>query len=151
LDVSNPPIQNLKQAGIMRRLIVILMSIAGLASPAIASANSPVIGCIRLNDFEAGRPAWQSAPWNCTTGGSLGSTEGIWHVRWSGWGHRTSTGRRYLVDGLGFMHPAKITAFRMRRTYTGRKCYTRLHAIAKAVFAGIVRGPYNVFIDVTPD
>ena len=139
----------MKKKIVMVALVAIGAALA-IAGPASASRRSPVIGCISIYNYEAGRSTWQSKPWNCTTAGSLGSTEGIHAVRWTGWGRRTATGHGYLVDGLGFTYPATITAFRIHHTWTGRMAYTRLHVVAKAQLRATWRGPYNVFINVTP-
>ena len=62
-----------------------------------------------------------------------------------------SQGSRTVVDGLGFFYPATMTAYRMRTTYTGRKCYTRMQIVSPGAVWVVFRGPWNIYVDVTPE
>jgi len=93
----------------------------------------------------------------CTTGGTLGTTEGIDHARWTGWGNAVAHATGYLVDGLGFEYAATITAHGLAScTNCGAgpgtvRWYKSLHVVSSGgVRGGVQRGPFNLTIDVTP-
>jgi hypothetical protein len=68
---------------------------------------------------------------------------GIYHTRWTGWGHKRASGRGSYYDGLGFLHRATMTIYRLR----GRS-YTRIHVRWDAVFAGALRPAGEHVFDV---
>lgn len=144
-------------------VITLLMGVLVAAMPAQAAMRShhryPVIGCDDLRSGGQNRYSWRHAPRGyCETGGSLGSTEGIDHAHWRGWGRAKAHARGYLVDGLGFMYRARITAYGL---YHCHNCfgiagydpswYRWLHVVSKGGSrGGARRGPFNVTINVTP-
>ena len=76
---------------------------------------------------------------------------------WKRWGHGAATATGLLMDGLGFIYRAQIRAYGLHVTHRlfGNRgvygaWYTRLHVTARSAVYGICRGPFNVFIDVTP-
>jgi hypothetical protein len=131
--------------------------VVSMPTAAAARARWPVIGC----DDNAGpgpinHYAWKWQPSGLCT--ITGATDGIDHARWKHWGSHQATATGDFVDGLGFMYPAKLTAYRLHVTHNlfGNRgvygaWYTKLHVVAKREFRGsIERGPFNVVLDVTP-
>jgi hypothetical protein len=118
----------------------------------------PVIGCEDAHYGYVNHHSWRYAPRDCTTGGKLGTTEGIAGARWRGWGRSRAIATGYLIDGLGFEYPAKIVAYDLYRTnnFLGghhyAAWYPRLHVVATGeTRGGAFRGPFDVIINSTPE
>jgi len=70
------------------------------------------------------------------------------------WGRRQATASGDYVSDLGFLFPAKITAYDLIVTHnfagtgTYAAWYQKVHVVAKRKFiGGIWRGPYDVVMD----
>jgi hypothetical protein len=119
-------------------LVVALVALVGTSAATAVAAGMrwPVIGCEDLHHTFVNHYSWRYAPGECTTGGTLGTTEGIAGAHWRGWGGSRATATGYLRDGLGFAYPASITAYDLYRTnnFLGTHhyaaWYSRLHVVA---------------------
>lgn len=138
--------------------MVTIAVMTGIASAAVARQRWPVIGCADLSYSIENLYAWKYAPAGyCETGGPLGTLTGITGAHWKQWGQRRAHARGMLVDGLGFYYPAKITAYDRSVTHnflgmgTYAAWYNKLHVVAgSGDRGGAMRGPFNVFLNVTP-
>src|SRR5437763_14962016 len=81
------------------------------AAPATARSRWPVIGCWDFSYNFFTHYAWKYKPSGLCS--LTETTEGIDHARWSHWGHRQASARGDFVDDVGFMYPARITAYRL--------------------------------------
>ncbi len=134
---------------------VVALAAAVAASAAGAHPRWPVIGCWDFRDGYFNHYAWRYAPRGLCS--ITPTTEGIDHAHWSYWGRRQATANGDFVDDLGFQYPAKITVYDRHRTWnflgggTYAAWYAKMHVVARREFRGdIWRGPFNVFMNVSP-
>lgn len=139
--------------GICASLAVALLLV--LAPGASARQRWPIIGCWDFSSQGFNHYLWEYKPGGLCA--ILETTAGIDHARWKHWGSRQATGTGQFVDALGFMYPAKLTAYGLHVTHnflgehTYAAWYTKLHVVAKREYRGeIYRGPFNLVLDVTP-
>jgi hypothetical protein len=127
-------------------------------SPSVANANPryPRMGCEAKNSTSPNRYDWAYKPYGLCLFDNPGtpSLDGIYHTRWSYWGSRRAKGRGRFSDGLGFLHPAHITLYRL--DHLGACCpgadYTRIRVTWKGIYApaGVWRPGGSHVFDVTP-
>ncbi len=128
----------------------LIASAAITATPATASARGVVIGCDGNNLLTGPRELLEVAPAHCGNSALGGVLAGIQGARWRGWGAARATGTGDAVDGLGFLHPARFSVFRLRSS-GGVTYYTRMHVVsADVVRSGVFRGGVNRVVNVTP-
>jgi hypothetical protein len=143
---------------LVRVAITVLAIAAAFGSGAVANAKQrwPVIGCANFNQPFPNLDNLTFAPTRVCT--LTGTTAGIDHAHWKDWGAKQATATGDFVDSLGFTYPAKMTAYGLHKTNnflgggTYAAWYTKLHVIAKREYrGGVYRGPFNVFLNVTPE
>jgi hypothetical protein len=132
---------------------------AALIAPSSALAfREPVIGCdSHRYTYAPNHFAWLYAPANwCELGGPLGPLGGIENARWHYWGRSVARGSGYLIDGLGFRYPARLSAYGLvaRRLTPGSQVvryYRWVHAYTEEEEerGGAWRGPFNVLFNAT--
>ena len=122
--------------------------VVAFASNAQGAHRYPVMGCTSL-----GTPVHEKVPvykpyGRCSFLGGGVNDVGIYHVRWTGWGRKKASGRGSYYDGLGFLHHASMTVYRLRA-----KSYTRIRVKWDAKYAGGALRPrgnrvFNVGVNV---
>ncbi len=123
---------------------------ATIATPATASPRRVVIGCDGNNLLTGPRELLEVAPADCGNSALGGTLAGIQGARWRGWGAARATGTGDAVDGLGYLHPARFSVFRIRSS-GGVTYYTRMHvASSGVVHDGVFRRGVNRVVNVTP-
>lgn len=123
---------------------------ATLATPVTASASGVVMGCDGDNLLTGPRELQEVAPADCGNSALGGTLAGISGARWRRWGAARATGTGNAVDGLGYLHPARYTVFRLR-SFAGVTYYTRMHVVSsRMIGGGAFRRGVNRVVNVTP-
>jgi hypothetical protein len=138
----------------MRIKAQICVGLVGLAAttaiPAMATAGGVVMGCDGNNLLAGPRELLEVAPADCGNAALGGELAGISGARWRGWGTARATGTGAAVDGLGFVHPARFSVFRLRSS-KGVTYYTRMRVVSQGVaHGGVFRRGVNRVVNVTP-
>ena len=121
-----------------------------IATPATAGTRGVVMGCDGNNLLAGPRELLEVAPADCGNSALGGTLAGIQGARWRGWGAAHATGTGDAVDGLGVLHPARFSLFRLRSS-GGVTYYTRMHvASSGVVHDGVFRRGVNRVVNVTP-
>jgi hypothetical protein len=108
------------------------------------------MGCDGHNLMTGPRELLEVAPADCGNSALGGSLAGISGARWRDWGDARATGTGDAVDGLGFLHPARYTVFRLRSS-GGVTYYTRMQVVSRGiVHDGVARRGVHKVVNVTP-
>ena len=134
------------------RRLLITAELAIIPAAALAGRRYPAIGCDDQTQEGLNRYLWKYKPYGyCYFGNpGTGTSDGIYHTHWSGWGRPRVTGGGYFSDGLGFLHPARMTLYGLSPN-NGEPVYRHIRVTWQAIYAppGVLRpaGSHVYWVD----
>lgn len=159
---GKPAYSSLRQRLVKKRAFalafaVVIAVLATMPLPALAGRRYPAIGCDNQTESGLNRYLWKYKPYGyCYFGNpGTGTSDGIYHTHWSGWGNAVAHGRGYYSDGLGFLHPAQMALYGLRGNLgaccPGESIYTHIRVSWQAIYAppGVLRpaGTHVFWVD----